>query len=164
MKKILILMILLSSFSLAIWDDTRAAQNGWSKTIVCKEGFLYSIYTKTTFDKLQTIEQLTCYSVGGWNGGCEHTPILCKVKNKGKKMKASDIKEFQERKKKLKTISEFKTLGREMVSAFGITDKEAIALLNGKNELEILVKYEEPTEIKPSIQEDMVQNSASIKQ
>ncbi len=56
-------------------------------------------------------------------------------------MDAKDIKEFQERKANIKTIGEFKELGRELKDKFGITDREAIDLLNGKNELEILIKY-----------------------
>ena len=58
-------------------------------------------------------------------------------------MKASEIKKYQQRKKKCKTIGEFKTLGRELRDKYGLTDREAIDLLNDKNVLEIISKYEE---------------------
>ncbi len=57
-------------------------------------------------------------------------------------MTAKDIQEFQDRKSKLKTIGEFKELGRELRDKFKLTDMEAINLLNGKHEMEILAKYE----------------------
>ncbi len=60
-------------------------------------------------------------------------------------MTAKIIREYQDKVDKLKTIGEFKTLGRELRDKFGLTDREALDLLNGKNELEILAKYEKET-------------------
>lgn len=53
-----------------------------------------------------------------------------------------DIREFQERKKDVKTIGEFKDLGRELRDKFSSTDKEAIDILNGRDDkiLQILEK------------------------
>ena len=58
------------------------------------------------------------------------------------KLTAQIIKEYQNRKRNLKTIGEFKELGRELKNLYGLTDREAIDLLNGKNELDILAKNE----------------------
>jgi hypothetical protein len=57
-------------------------------------------------------------------------------------LKISDIREYQERRKALKTIGEFKALGRELRDKFGLTDREAIDIMNGDNEaiLKILEK------------------------
>ena len=57
-------------------------------------------------------------------------------------MTAKRILEYQARKDKLKTIGEFKTIGRELKEEFGLTDREAIDLLNNKNILEILARIE----------------------
>ena len=63
-------------------------------------------------------------------------------------IKASDIKRFQNMGKALKTIGEFKALGRELRDEFSLTDREALDILNGKNEIEILCKYENKKETK----------------
>lgn len=58
------------------------------------------------------------------------------------KLTANEVIKFQERKGELKTIGEFKELGRELRDKFGLTDREAIDLLNYRNVIEILSKYE----------------------
>ncbi len=55
---------------------------------------------------------------------------------------AQQVLDYQSKKKLLKTIGEFKSLGRELVTNFGLTDKEAIDILNNRNVVEILAKYE----------------------
>lgn len=59
-----------------------------------------------------------------------------------KKLNAKIISGYQEKIKKAKTIGDFKKLGNELKDAFGLTDIEAIDILNGRNVLEILTKYE----------------------
>ena len=51
-----------------------------------------------------------------------------------------DVKEYQDKAEQLDTIGEFKDLGRELRDEFGLTDKQAIDILNGKSDeiLEIL--------------------------
>lgn len=57
----------------------------------------------------------------------------------------SDIRDFQARRSELRTIGEFKALGRELRDKFGLTDRQAIDILNGDNAaiLEILERGEE---------------------
>ncbi len=57
-------------------------------------------------------------------------------------MTSKDIRDYQDKREALKTIGEFKELARDFRDKFGTTDREAIDLLNGKNELAILSKYE----------------------
>jgi hypothetical protein len=47
------------------------------------------------------------------------------------KLTVGEIKEWQERKNKIKTFGEFKKLGRELADKHGLTDREAIDVLNG---------------------------------
>ncbi len=58
------------------------------------------------------------------------------------KLTAKDIVEYQNRKEDLKTIGEFKELGRELRDKFDLTDREALDILNDRNILEILSKKE----------------------
>lgn len=64
-------------------------------------------------------------------------------------IKLSDIKEFQSRMDEVKAAgfkaSDFKALGRELRDKFNLTDREAIAILNGHDSeiLKILKKQEE---------------------
>ncbi len=61
-----------------------------------------------------------------------------------KKITASVILKYQKEAKKVTmTTEEFKRLGRELRDIYGLTDKEAIDILNNNNVLEILRKYEE---------------------
>ena len=53
------------------------------------------------------------------------------------------IKEYQQRKTKLKTIGEFKALGRELRDEYYLTDKEAIDILNNKDVIKVLSSYNE---------------------
>ena len=55
---------------------------------------------------------------------------------------AKEIQEYQKRKDGLKTIGEFKALGREIRDAHNLTDREALDILNDRNILEILAKGE----------------------
>jgi hypothetical protein len=52
-----------------------------------------------------------------------------------------DVREYQTKREGLKTIGEFKTLGRELRDKFNLTDMEAINILNGKSD-EILKIFE----------------------
>lgn len=66
-----------------------------------------------------------------------------------KKITASVVLKYQKEAKKVTmTIGEFKRLGRELRDIYGLTDKEAIDILNNNNVLEILRKYEEVMEWK----------------
>jgi hypothetical protein len=61
-----------------------------------------------------------------------------------KKITASVVLKYQKEAKKVTmTAGEFKRLGRELRDIYGLTDKEAIDILNNNNVLEILRKYEE---------------------
>ncbi len=61
-----------------------------------------------------------------------------------KKITASIVLKYQKEAKKVTmTIGEFKRLGKELCDIYGLTDKEAIDILNNNNVLEILRKYEE---------------------
>ena len=53
-----------------------------------------------------------------------------------------DIKKYQEKRENMTTIGEFKKLGRELAVEFGLTDREAINILNNKSDkiLDILYK------------------------
>lgn len=44
----------------------------------------------------------------------------------------TEVLDWQSRKNKLKTIGEFKELGRELRDKFNLTDRQAIDILNGK--------------------------------
>ena len=55
---------------------------------------------------------------------------------------AKEIREYQDRKEGLKTIGEFKALGREIRDAHNLTDREALDILNDRNILEILSSHE----------------------
>jgi hypothetical protein len=63
-------------------------------------------------------------------------------------IKISDIREYQQRMEEVKAngfrADDFKSLGRELRDKFGLTDREAIDILNGKDEaiLKILEKQE----------------------
>lgn len=63
-------------------------------------------------------------------------------------IKISDMREYQEKRKGLKTIGEFKALGRELRDKFGLTDREAIDILNGEADaiLKILEKKDYESE------------------
>lgn len=60
----------------------------------------------------------------------------------------TDIREYQNKMKQVKAngfkARDFKALGRELADKFGLTDREAIDILNGKDEaiLGILEKQE----------------------
>ena len=55
---------------------------------------------------------------------------------------AKEIQEYQKKKEGLKTIGEFKALGREIRDEHGLTDREALDILNNRNILEILSNHE----------------------
>lgn len=58
------------------------------------------------------------------------------------KLTAKVIKEYSVDRNKI-TIGEFKAKGRELVERFGVTVPEALDILNNRNILEILCKYED---------------------
>ena len=58
-----------------------------------------------------------------------------------RELTASAINDYHAKLPTIETIGGFKALGREMVEDFGITDREAIDILNGRNEIAILTKY-----------------------
>ena len=55
-----------------------------------------------------------------------------------------DIREFQGKREAIKTIGEFKALGRELRDKFNLTDREAIDILN--NDYEAILKILERKE------------------
>ena len=64
-----------------------------------------------------------------------------------KKITTSVVLKYQKEAKKVTmTVEEFKRLGKELCDIYGLTDKEAIDILNNNNVLEILRKYEEAME------------------
>jgi hypothetical protein len=66
-----------------------------------------------------------------------------------KKITASVVLKYQKEAKKVTVAIEgFERLGRELCDIYGLTDKEAIDILNNNNVLEILRKYEEVMEWK----------------
>lgn len=62
------------------------------------------------------------------------------------KLTAKVIKEYIVDKNQPVIASEFKAKGRELVERFGVTVPEAIDILNNRNILEILCKYEHSVE------------------
>jgi len=58
------------------------------------------------------------------------------------RLTATIIKEYQERKEEIKTIGEYKELGRELRDQFGLSDREAIDLLNNNGVVDIMSRYE----------------------
>lgn len=58
------------------------------------------------------------------------------------KLTASIVKEYQKKKEKAKTAGEFKAIGMDLRDRCGLTDMEAIHILNGKNIVDIMIKYE----------------------
>ena len=58
------------------------------------------------------------------------------------KLTAKVIKEYSVDRNKI-TIGEFKANGRELVERFGVAVPEALDILNNRNILEILCKYED---------------------
>lgn len=60
------------------------------------------------------------------------------------KLTISIIEEYQKRRDRLKTIGEFKALGRELRDKFNLTDMQAINILNRKSDevLQILKERE----------------------
>jgi len=60
------------------------------------------------------------------------------------KITVKDVKEYQSKRDSIKTIGEFKQLGRDLRDKFSLTDKEAIDILNNKGDaiLDILAKSE----------------------
>lgn len=50
------------------------------------------------------------------------------------KLTISIIEEYQKRRDKLRTIGEFKALGRELRDKFNLTDMQAINILNRKSD------------------------------
>jgi len=58
------------------------------------------------------------------------------------RLTATIIKEYQERKEEVKTIGEYKELGRELRDQFGLSDREAIDLLNNNGVVDVMSRYE----------------------
>lgn len=50
------------------------------------------------------------------------------------KLTAKTVKEYQAKKEQIETIGEFKALGRELKDKYNLTDREAIDILNSKND------------------------------
>ena len=55
---------------------------------------------------------------------------------------ATIIKKYQERKEEITTIREYKALGRELRDQFGLSDREAIDLLNNNGVVDIMSRHE----------------------
>jgi len=58
------------------------------------------------------------------------------------RLTASIIKKYQKRKEGIATIGEYKALGRELRDQFGLSDRDAIDLLNNNNIVDIMSRYE----------------------
>ena len=58
-------------------------------------------------------------------------------------MDAKDVQEYREKLKTVKTIGEFKELGRELRDKFSLTDRQALDILNGGTDevLEVLASH-----------------------
>lgn len=69
------------------------------------------------------------------------------------RLSAKIIKEYQEKKKYIITAGEFKRLGLELRNRCGLSDIEAIGILNGKNVIDIMVKYEHENWIEEMVNE-----------
>jgi hypothetical protein len=82
MKMLIVLMIITSIAYSEIWRDEFILINGFNKEVVCKNGYLMSIITKTKNNTTQTIEQQYCYDISSWDNSCNHPPIRCKKENK----------------------------------------------------------------------------------
>ena len=82
MKIIMIIMIAMSFLHSEIWRDEFIMKAGFSKEVVCKNGYLMSIITKKDGNVTQTIEQQYCYDISSWGGNCNHSPIGCKRENR----------------------------------------------------------------------------------
>jgi hypothetical protein len=61
-----------------IWRDEFILASGFSKEVVCKNGYLMSIITKKDGNITQIIEQQYCYDISSWDSSCNHPPIKCK--------------------------------------------------------------------------------------
>lgn len=59
------------------------------------------------------------------------------------KLTANVIKKYIVDKNQPVIVADFKAKGRELVERFGVTVPEAIDILNNRNILEILCKYED---------------------
>lgn len=82
LARFLILVILFVTPAFAVWTDYAIVELGFSKKIVCKNGFLTAILTRQEKDRNVTIEQLVCYDISGWDSSCVHPPIKCEEKSK----------------------------------------------------------------------------------
>ena len=58
------------------------------------------------------------------------------------KLTAKDVLEYQEKGKGLKTIGQFKELGREIRDKHNLTDRQAIDIMNGDNAVAILAQQD----------------------
>ena len=58
------------------------------------------------------------------------------------RLTATIIKKYQKRKEGIATIGEFKELGRELKDQFGLSDRDAIDLLNNNNIVDIMSRHE----------------------
>jgi len=58
------------------------------------------------------------------------------------RLTATIIKKYQERKEEITTIGEYKALGRELRDQFGLSDRDAIDLLNNNSIVDIMSRYE----------------------
>lgn len=61
------------------WNYRVLKNQGAIVEIICKNGYLTE---KVTFQKPKgSVEQQYCYDYSTWNGGCNHPPIKCEIKN-----------------------------------------------------------------------------------
>jgi hypothetical protein len=61
----------------AIWNDYYIQKEGFSKEVVCKNGYLMSIISKSDGNTTQVIEQQYCYDINSWDSDCNHPPVRC---------------------------------------------------------------------------------------
>jgi hypothetical protein len=78
MKIIMVVMIAMSFLHSEIWRDEFILASGFSKKVVCNNGYLMSIITRKDGNTTQRIEQQYCYDISSWDSSCNHPPIQCK--------------------------------------------------------------------------------------
>lgn len=59
------------------------------------------------------------------------------------KLTAKVIQEYQKKKTKIKTMGEYKELGRELRDNYNLSTQEALDILSDRNVLAILANHEE---------------------
>ena len=63
----------------AYYPNNYIVSKGWSKTTICKNGFLTDVIEGKIDGKQFKIEEPTCVDISSWNHrDCNHKPLSCK--------------------------------------------------------------------------------------